>query len=208
MKDSRFAVPSWLDVSRETLDRLQAFVEMTVAWNKSINLVANADPDLLWSRHILDSAQIFDLLPGRTQSWADLGSGGGFPGLVLAILATEKSPALSFTLVESDKRKAVFLSEVSRRLDLKAIALPKRIESIPPLNADVVSARALAPLSTLLDYGRRHMSAGGKLIFPKGARAVEEIQAARQKWQFSLVEHASRTDENAVILEITELRHA
>ena len=130
------------NVSRETLDRLLTFQSLVRKWNPAINLVSRADLSDLWGRHILDSVQIFDLLPPNASIWCDFGSGGGFPGLVVAILAKEKAPALKTVLIESDKRKSVFLRQVVNDLGLNAKVLSERIDEASPQSADVVSARA------------------------------------------------------------------
>ncbi len=204
--EARF--PAWLSVSRETDQKLTAFLALVVRWNHSINLIASGDAEAIWSRHILDSAQLFELAATEALNWADLGSGGGLPGIVVSILAAEVRPALRVTLVEADRRKSVFLSEAIRQLGLNASVVTDRIENIAPLGAEIISARALAPLPVLLGYANRHALLGTKMFFHKGARAQIELQAARQSWSFDCVEHPSRTDPAAIILEISGLEHA
>jgi len=190
------------DVSRETSDRLSRFAELLRRWNPTINLVSRSTVDALETRHILDSAQLFDLMPTRAQTWVDLGSGGGFPGLVIAIIAAEQAPALRVTMIESDRRKATFLSAVIRELQLtQAGVLVERIESAPPQHADVVSARALAPLKDLLAYAERHLAPEGVALFPKGANR-DDLDAALASWRFDVQKIGSRTDPDAVILKI------
>tara|TARA_Y100000815_G_scaffold145213_1_gene131482 strand:+ start:2108 stop:2725 length:618 start_codon:yes stop_codon:yes gene_type:complete len=196
-----------LNVSRETLDRLTAYVALLKKWNPAINLVAKSTLENAWSRHIADSAQIFDLAPQGARHWVDLGSGGGFPGAVAAILAAERAPEMRITLVESDQRKATFLRTVARELDVPMTILARRIEDVPPLAADVVSARALASLSVLLGYAARHLAPGGVAIFLKGANHTAEIQEALASWRFDVQKTASRTAPDAVILTIGELSH-
>lgn len=195
-------------VSRETFDRLERYAAILVKWNKTINLVSRSSLDQLWTRHMLDSAQIFDLCPDSATSWADLGSGGGFPGLVVAILAAEKAPNLKITLVESDVRKAAFLSTAVRELGLSTMVLSDRIEAIPPLKADVLSARALAPLVVLCEHAARHLASGGLGIFSKGSGADGEITEARTSWTFDLRKTPSLTDPQAVILAIEGISRA
>ncbi|MCA8930663.1 MAG: 16S rRNA (guanine(527)-N(7))-methyltransferase RsmG, partial [Alphaproteobacteria bacterium] len=155
-------------VSRETLARLAAFAALLEKWNPAINLISAGTVAQIWTRHFLDSAQVFDLADAKSGLWADLGSGGGFPGLVAAILALEERPGLSFTLVESDRRKAAFLSTAARELGLPVRVMAERIEALPPLGADILTARALAPLPVLLGYAERHLQPGGRALFPKG----------------------------------------
>jgi 16S rRNA (guanine527-N7)-methyltransferase len=195
-------------VSRETRGKLEAFAALLAKWNRSVNLVANAAPGEIWARHVLDSAQLLDLVPRSTRILADLGAGAGFPGLVIAILGEISHPDLSVTLVEADARKCAFLEAAIRATGVRATALCGRIEAIPALNAEVLTARALAPLDTLLHYASRHLAPGGKALFLKGARHPGEIEAARRDWRFSLVVHPSRTDSSGAILEVGEIGRA
>lgn len=195
-------------VSRETFDTLKAFEAEVRRWTSVINLVSKASVPTLWERHIVDSAQLFPLCPPNAEHWADFGSGGGFPGLVIAILAKESKPNLRVTLVESDVRKATFLREVARTLSLNVHVVSERIESLKPLDADVVSARALAPLSDLLAAAHQHLRASGTALFPKGARHQEEIAEARQHWAFAVECHRSVSDSDAAILLIKDLDRA
>ena len=193
------------NVSRETLDRLMIFEELLLRWNPKINLVAKSTLSSLWTRHILDSAQLLDLVginPGR---WLDIGSGGGFPGAVAAIMAAERFPGCNFTLVEGDKRKATFLRTVARECGVSFDVLASRIEGLPPQGCDIVSARALAPLSELLSLSERHMASGAVGIFPKGANAPDEIARALESWRFHCESHPSKTDKNAVVLKIGDI---
>ncbi|MFC2969984.1 16S rRNA (guanine(527)-N(7))-methyltransferase RsmG [Acidimangrovimonas pyrenivorans] len=189
-------------VSRETLARLECYAALLEKWNGAINLVSKSTLAQLWTRHFLDSAQIFDLKPEGARSWADLGSGGGFPGLVIAILAAEAAPELRVTLVESDIRKATFLSTVARETGVQVEVRPERIEALAPLGADAVSARALAPLDDLLGYAARHLAPEGRAIFLKGAAHAQEIEEALAHWRFDVQKHPSKTDPKAVILSI------
>lgn len=197
-----------VDVSRETFDALKAFEAYVRRWNTAINLVSRNSLNDLWSRHIADSAQVFKARPSGASSWVDLGSGGGFPGLVVAILAKGAQPDLKVTLVESDIRKATFLRQAAQALTLQVTVLSYRIESLPPLHADVLSARALAPLSDLLSYADIHLRSGGTAIFPKGARYAEELAQAREAWDFDVETVPSASDTDAAILAIRNIhRH-
>lgn len=191
------------DVSRETLERLQKLETLLVKWNKAINLVSATTLSEIWSRHFVDSAQIFALASETGRSWADLGSGAGFPGLIIAILTEEKRPNLSVTLVESDHRKAAFLMTAIRELGLSARVEAERIEEMSGLDCDVLSARALAPLPKLLGFSALHLAKGGVALLPKGARWEEEVASARESWSFDLETWSSQTDPNGVILKIT-----
>jgi len=191
-----------LDVSRETYDRLKTYEALLRKWNPAINLVSRKTLDQAWTRHFVDSAQIFSFAPGNARHWADLGSGGGFPGMVIAILAAEKRPQMRVTLVESDQRKATFLRSVARETGIAAEVIARRIEEVPPLGADVLSARALAPLTQLLGFAERHLCPGGIALFPKGAGHRAELDEALETWRFDVQKTPSRTEPGAVILRI------
>ncbi|MGY6705561.1 16S rRNA (guanine(527)-N(7))-methyltransferase RsmG [Roseinatronobacter sp.] len=197
-----------VDVSRETMDNLTQFAEHLKKWNSRINLVAPATIPDLWSRHIADSAQVFATAPSQAKTWVDLGSGGGLPGVVCAILAKQHMPECQFTLIESDKRKAASLMVIARELDLKMDVLAERAEAVTPCNADIVSARALAPLPQLLSWVHRHVAKGGIALLPKGKTWEEEVAAARTDWMFSASSHVSKTDPAARLLVIKELSRA
>ena len=191
-----------LNVSRETSERLDSYAALLGKWNPAINLVSKSSLADLQTRHFADSAQLLALCPPTARHWADLGSGGGFPGLVIAILAAESLPDLSVTLVESDCRKAAFLSAVVRETGIRATVVADRIESLAPLAADVLSARALAPLPQLLTFAEQHLAPKGRALFPKGATHRSEVAESLAEWRFDLREHPSKTDAHAVILEI------
>jgi 16S rRNA (guanine(527)-N(7))-methyltransferase GidB len=194
-----------LDVSRETLDRLEVLIALVQKWTKRINLIAGEDPQHSWTRHVRDSAQLLPLAPSCVRIWADLGSGGGFPGLVLASLFAGMSNPPVMHLVESDQRKAAFLRTAVRELSLDATIHAIRIESLAPLHADVISARALAPLPRLLDLSHRHLSTEGVALFPKGRNRFDEISEARRRWTFELSETASITEKTAAILKLERI---
>jgi 16S rRNA (guanine527-N7)-methyltransferase len=189
-----------VDVSRETLDQLQALVDTLVRWQKAINLVGRTTIEDVWTRHVLDSAQLAPLIPTGAKSLADLGSGGGFPGLVLAAL----HPDLDTTLIEVDARKAAFLGEAGRRMGLKK--LPRivigRIEEVPAAKADVVTARALAPLGQLLVWAGRHRADTAICLFHKGKGWQVELTEATKDWDITCQPLSSKTDSDAVILRI------
>jgi 16S rRNA (guanine527-N7)-methyltransferase len=194
-----------LSVSRETEALLQAFADLVGRWNPKINLVSQGSlPDIM-RRHIADSAQLFDIPNCPVNHWVDLGSGGGFPGVVLAILGADSGRIEKMSLVESDARKCVFLREAVRTLSLKVDVIHDRIENVPPLAADVVSARALAPLPVLLGHAYRHLAADGIAIFPKGARYQDELSQAECEWFFDAEARQSLTDPEARILVLRSI---
>lgn len=192
-----------LDVSRETMARLEIYAALLRKWSPRINLVAKSTLDDLWTRHFADSAQLYRLAPHPAQHWADLGSGGGFPGLVIALMSMDGGSPSRTTLVESDARKCAFLRTVIRETEAPATVVNGRLEEIEPLNADVLSARALADLPRLLNYAKRHLANGGTAIFPKGENWQKELSEAQSKWNFSHRLAKSETEDGPVILSIT-----
>ena len=197
-----------IDVSRETIVLLQRLGLLVEKWNKSINLISKKTVPEIWNRHILDSAQIFYANKKSFKKWLDMGSGAGFPGLVVAILAQDKNIGGETVLVESDKRKCVFLSTVKRELNLNLSIINNRIESCDSQQADVISARALADLPSLLDLSFNHLSDDTTLIFSKGKSWKEELVAAEKTWNFSWEAVTSITDAKSVVLKIGELSRA
>lgn len=197
-----------IDVSRETIDRLKAYQGLLEKWNPTINLVAKSTMKAAWDRHIVDSAQVFALTAGQIDHWVDMGSGGGFPGLVVSVLAKEFEKPARVTLVESDARKCVFLRTVSRELELSTVIVSKRIEEAPPMEADVLSARALADLSTLCAFADRHLKPDGEALFMKGAKWRDEVEAAQSTWRFDYQAVKSKTEEGPAILRISGVSRA
>lgn len=188
-----------LNVSRETFQKLEQFANLTVEWNKAINLVSPTTIPDLWWRHIVDSAQLYPLIGDDIHHIVDLGSGGGFPAIILAILAdgTKK-----FTLIESDNRKCIFLREAIRTIGLKDVTvITDRAEKAQPQQADLVTARALAPLTQLLEWAKPH---GSQFLFPKGEQVDDEI-AALPANTYHIVKQASITDSSAKIVTIQSL---
>jgi len=193
-----------IGVSRETEALLRDYLGLLQHWNARINLVATADPETLWQRHVVDSAQLAPLIPENTANLMDLGSGAGFPGLVLAVLTGRETH-----LVESDRRKCAFLAEAARVLGLRNVTIhPSRIEAagLPPTS--LVTARALAPLPELLGHAHRLLAPGGTALFPKGRNAAEELTAAAGRWQMRVERFPSQTDPAATILRISEIHPA
>lgn len=197
-----------LNVSRETVEKLKAYDQLVRKWNPTINLASKQSMSELWSRHIVDSAQIFPHIPASSNLCLDVGSGGGFPGIVLATISTEHVPTRRFILVESDQRKAAFLREVIRSLKLRAEVRSERIESLEKIGADFFTARALAPLSKLLAFAHQHLSLQGVCIFPKGENHLEEIKVAQKLFRFEYQSIQSLTDPRSAILRIYGIENA
>jgi len=194
------------NVSRETNDKLEHFVSLVEKWTIKINLISRASVPHIWDRHIVDSQQIYDHAPAADH-WVDLGSGGGFPGVVLSILAQGEGRGTNFTLVESDQRKCLFLRTAIRELSLNAQVINGRIEEIEPLNADVLTARALADLSVLLGFADRHLSPTGIALFPKGENWRAEDIDAKAAWHYTCNPIPSKTNPSAAVLKIKEISH-
>ena len=197
------------DVSRETTDILGTYAEQLSHWQKAVNLVAPSTLGEIWHRHFADSAQLAALAPDSAKNWFDLGSGGGFPGLVLAIILRDQKGA-KFTLIESDSRKAAFLKEVARRTAAPVDILAGRIESPSTQSklqkADVVTARALAPLERLLKLTLPLTKEDTKCLFLKGKDAEQERLDAERSWSFSCAQVPSITSKDGRVLVIEKLR--
>jgi len=206
MTDPRAEFADRYNVSRETIEKLDIYDALLRKWTTRINLVAPGTVNSLWDRHFSDSAQILSIAPPTTTKWADLGSGGGFPGAVIAILAQSTRPELEVTLVESDQRKATFLRAVARETGVKLNVLAERAESGEGLAADIVSARALAPLSVLLGYVSHNISPAGIALLSKGVKAASEVDLARKTWSFTCESIPSMTDQEAAILKIGDIK--
>ncbi|PHQ99106.1 MAG: 16S rRNA (guanine(527)-N(7))-methyltransferase RsmG [Marinosulfonomonas sp.] len=200
--DYREEFKTAFNVSRETLVRLDQYAALLEKWNPAINLVSKTTIETLWQRHFHDSAQIFQFHPKNACHWVDLGSGGGFPALVLAVFAKEYRPNDRFTLVESDIRKVAFLQTVTREIGLNATVIAERIEKTPPLEADILTARALSSLDKLLEYASYHLKSSGIAIFPKGETYKKEIDGAFAFWNFDVEEFTSKTNPSGAILKI------
>lgn len=195
-------------VSRETFRRLGLIVELLRKWQKTINLVAPATLSEVWSRHIADSLQLINHVAADSTRWADLGSGGGFPGLVVAAALSER-PGADVHLVESDTRKSAFLREVARVAELPVTVHAHRIEQVAQMLApgtEVVSARALAPLPKLLELAEPFLTAGALGVFPKGRDAERELTEARKGWTLDCDLRASVSDREARVLLVRSAR--
>jgi 16S rRNA (guanine527-N7)-methyltransferase len=196
-----------LNVSRETEERLTLFVALFQKWAKAINLVAPSTLSEVWNRHIVDSAQIYTLRPG-VRSWVDLGSGGGFPGIVSGILLAGIGDGWVH-LVESNNKKAAFLRTAILETGARASVHAIRIEDAPAAieHCDAISARALADLDLLLQFGLPWAERNPALTFflHKGRDYQREIDKAHGRWRFDLVKHASVVEPDSVVLEISKL---
>jgi len=186
-----------LNVSRGTLSQLESYLGLLEKWQRRINLVANSTLADAWQRHILDSAQLARFYPPNTKKILDVGSGAGFPGLVLAILG-----GVEVDLVESDQRKAIFLSTVINSLGLTAKVYNQRVEALPNLAPDVVTARALAPVPKLLKLIENQLSPDIVCLFLKGAKVEDELTNLQSYSSMVATSYPSLSGENGVVLEL------
>lgn len=192
-------------VSRETLARLDRFVDLLLETQSHTNLIGPATVPQLWTRHIADSLQLVDLAPDA-RIWLDLGSGGGFPGLVIACALADR-PGATVHLVESTGKKAAFLRHVADTLALPAIVHHGRVEDFPPdFVADVITARALAPLDQLFGYVAPFLESGAKALLPKGQDVEVELTEAAKYWKIEAEQAVSRTNPASRILVVRSLR--
>ncbi|WP_457299314.1 16S rRNA (guanine(527)-N(7))-methyltransferase RsmG [Phyllobacterium sp. P5_D12] len=188
------------------MDNLNGFEEIFRKWSAAINLASPSTLDQLWERHIVDSAQLFDMAPNALK-WLDLGSGGGFPGIILAILLKQR-PGSSIDLVESNGKKAAFLRTAIGQFSTPGTVHAMRIDAAwakiaPP---DIITARALASLSGLFTLAEPWLSRGAVALFQKGRDYRREIEESRDAWSFDLVERESAVDKDSVVLQISNLR--
>jgi 16S rRNA (guanine527-N7)-methyltransferase len=190
-----------LNVSRETIDKFQLYLILLEKWQRRINLVSNSTLADAWQRHILDSGQLAAYYPPQTRQILDVGSGAGFPGLVLAIMG-----GVTVDLVESDQRKAVFLSTVIRELGLPAKVHNQRIEIMPNLRPHVITARALAPVPKLLNLIEPQMSTECVCLFLKGASVEDELTNLQSYSTMVATTHASLSGSTGVVLELNNSR--
>ena len=191
-------------VSRETLARLKIHADMLVDWNVRHNLVSAASLADVWRRHFWDSAQLVPYVPNAALSLVDLGSGAGFPGLVIAEILRDR-PGFRVVLYETTAKKCRFLEAVALRLNLAIEVRQGRIEDAAPEIFDVVTARACAPLVKLLAYTQRFWGKESKALLLKGQNVEVELTESHKSWRMETMRHQSRSDPSGVILEIREL---
>jgi len=193
-----------MDVSRETSARFAIYLKLLRQWNRKINLVGRSTLPDAENRHISEGIAAYNAAGAEWTSWCDLGSGGGIPGIAVSIM----KPDRTVVLIEADQRKAAFLRTVIRETGVSAVVHAKRIEDVPTLSTDIVSARALAPLPQLLDFVHRHMGPNAIAILPKGKTVETELSEARKLWQFSVEKVYNNQNPDSVILKIGDLSRA
>ncbi len=194
-----------VNVSRETLENLKLYAEMLGEWSAIHNLVSKSSLEHRWHRHFLDSAQLAPLIPAAARSLVDLGSGAGFPGLVLAELLRDRE-GFHAVLYEATGKKCRFLASVAERLGLHVEIRNARAEEGQAEVFDIVTARALAPLPQLLAYAQRFFGGNTIALFPKGQNLVSELTDAHKSWKMVTNQHPSMSDPTGIILEVRELK--
>ena len=194
------------NVSRETYLKLKSYQSMLEDWQQRLNLVSRNTIDNAWNRHFLDSVQLFKYIPKSAKTLFDFGSGAGFPGLVLAIMAQEKQPDLKVTLVESINKKTVYLNAVREKISVDVNVINDRIENIIPHQVDVITSRALTSLTDLLKYSYNFTGKNTICIFPKGKKYAEELAEAHKQWKFKCDIYPSEESEEGKILIISNLK--
>lgn len=192
-------------VSRETLARVRSYLEVLDAWRERINLIGPGEGRHLWRRHVLDSLQLIADIPADAEKIVDIGSGAGFPGLVIACAMAER-PGASVTLVEKSYRKSEFLEAAIREVGLPARVLNVRVEDKPGHRYDLLTARALAPLTKLLGYGYAWLKPSGKALLLKGRDTAAELGDARREWAFDLTQRTSMSSQEGVVLNIGSIK--
>ncbi len=193
------------NVSRETMEKLSTYRDLLLRWQSKTNLVAPSTIKDYWNRHVADSIQCCRIKP-NAKTWADLGSGGGFPGMVIAA-ELNNVEGMHMSLVESNVKKCAFLRTVARKIEAQVSINNVRIEDF--INSDnapeVVTARALTNLNSLLAYCEPWISENTVGLFHKGRDYQKELEECHDKWRFNLIEHKSKIAEDSVILEISNL---
>lgn len=201
MTREEFSKALSFDVSRETWEKFSLYVELLKKWQRKINLISPNTVNNIWIRHVLDSAQLQHFIPHNDKKIVDIGSGAGFPALVLSMMGYN-----NIVMIESDHRKCSFLRAVLRQCDLSSKVICSRIEDVNIQDVDIVTARALSSLDKLLEYSFPLLSSDGFCLFLKGEKASEEIIEARENWVFSAKAFESVTSKNAQILQIAKIK--
>lgn|SRR5574344_696735 len=196
------------DVSRETYQKLSAFVALLTEWNFKLNLVSKNSMPEVWTRHILDSIQLIKHIDSNTKNIVDIGSGAGFPAIVLAIVLQEKNPAIKLKLVESITKKTVYLKDICEKLGLNNVeVLNTRVENYDFTDVDLITARAVASLDVLCQYCHKIGNSKTSMLLLKGKTYAEENQEAQKKWTYKLEVLPNHYSDDGVILKLSNLRY-
>lgn len=193
-------------VSCETMELLNVYHDLLVEWQSKFNLVSNSSLQYAWNRHFEDSVQLYKYIPKNAVSLIDFGSGAGFPAMVLAIIAKEKTPYLNFTLVESIKKKTLYLNEVALKTGVSVNIINDRIENIKKQKYDVITSRAMTSLNDLLKYAYPFCHKQTVCIFPKGKNYSSELAEAHKTWKFKCDIKQSKVSDEGKILIVTDIQ--
>lgn len=193
-------------VSCETMELLTVYHDLLVEWQSKFNLVSNSSLQYAWNRHFEDSVQLYEYIPKNAVSLIDFGSGAGFPAMVLAIIAKDKTPYLNFTLVESIKKKTLYLNEVALKTGVSVNIINDRIENIKKQKYDVITSRAMTSLNDLLKYAYPFCHKQTVCIFPKGKNYSSELAEAHKTWKFKCDIKQSKVSDEGKILIVTDIQ--
>ncbi len=196
------------NVSRETLSALLNYEMQLLNWNRRINLIAKSTESDIWTRHFRDCAQLIQYIPSKCRKILDIGTGAGFPGLVLAIMSKGQRPNLHYSLLDESAKRCAFLREIVRASGANASIINSKIEEFNNDGFDLIVSRAFAPLERLFHQAAPHLNGEGNLLLLKGEEAEKELESARKKWSFTYKSYKSETNPNGVILFISELQSA
>ena len=195
------------NVSRETYEKLQKFVALLTEWNEKMNLVSKNSLAEVWTRHVLDSAQLISYIPMNTKHIVDIGSGSGFPGVVLAILLQEKNPQAHITLVESITKKALYLKNVAENLGLNSVeVVNNRVENAVFKNFDMITARAVASTDILCGYADKIGNKNTEMLLLKGRSFADEEAEAGKRWIYTREIYKNKYSDDGVIVRIKNIR--
>lgn len=198
---------SQYNVSRETIIKLEKFADLLREWNQKMNLVSRNSMEVLWERHILDSMQLINYVPSETKRLVDIGSGAGFPGLILAIMLQEKNPDAQITLVESITKKTVYLKDICAKLGLSNVEVKNdRVENAVLDKPDIITARAVASLNILCKYVAQIGKTDTKALFLKGCSYIDEVADAQKSWRFDMEVFPNKYSDDGVVLKISRLK--
>ena len=192
-------------VSHETIEQLNLYHQLLIEWQTKFNLVSKSSLEDAVVRHFEDSVQLYSFIPQSAQSLVDFGSGAGFPAMVLAIIAKEKTPYLKISMVESIKKKTLYLNEVAQKTNTDVCIINDRIENLPDQKFDVITSRAMTSLKDLLAYSYRFCHKNTVCIFPKGKNYNQELADAHKNWRFKCSINPSRISDEGKILIITDI---
>ena len=195
------------NVSRETYEKLQKFIALLIEWNEKMNLVSKNSLADVWIRHVLDSAQLVDYIPVNAKQIVDIGSGSGFPGIVLAVMLQDIKPQSNITLVESISKKSVYLNDVKQKLGLNSVCVVNdRVENAVFKSIDLITARAVASMDVLCGYAKKIGDKNTEMLLLKGKSFSEEDELARRHWQYETDIFENKYSNDGVVVKVKNIR--